>query len=124
VALGHSHHDSLGRGTVNHSSSNSNNSTSNSAVAVGVTDSQVCGSVGVYKTGAGVFFLPAHFLLPGSTPGSTIGASSLLINPGAGSLGDQALRKGCSGPHLSQVDMNFVKKTRIMEKLTFQSGIL
>jgi hypothetical protein len=72
-----------------------------------------------YKTRASVFFLPAHSLLPGSTPGSTIGASSLLINPGAGSPGVQA-RKRLQRPAPEPVDMNCVKKTRIMEKLTFQ----
>jgi hypothetical protein len=45
---------------------------------------------------------------------------SVLANPSPGSLGDHGLYKGCSGPSLNQVDMNFVKKTRITERIVFE----
>jgi hypothetical protein len=44
----------------------------------------------------------------------------VLGNPVAGTLGDQALRNGCSGPRFYNVDMNLVKKTRITERVTFE----
>jgi hypothetical protein len=44
----------------------------------------------------------------------------VLTNPGAGSLGDHGLYKGCSGPNLHQVDVNFVKKTKIGERVVFE----
>jgi hypothetical protein len=35
-------------------------------------------------------------------------------------LDAHGLFKGCSGPSLHQVDMNFVKKTKIRERVTFE----
>ena len=88
---------------------------------MGVTDRQVCSDIGVYKLGAGAYYLPQTYELPGSTLGSTIGANpAMLANPAAGSLGDSPLRSTCSGANFTNVDMNFVKKTKIGERVTFE----
>lgn len=105
-----------GRATV------TRNAGTNPAVAVGVTDRQICDAIGVYKIGAGIYSLPAEYWLAGSTAGSTIGANpNRLANPAAGSLGDHPLRKGaCSGRGFYQIDMNLVKKVKITERLRFE----
>jgi hypothetical protein len=105
-----------GRSTV------SRNSGTNPAVAVGVSDQQVCSDLGVYKTPSGVLYLPSKYWLAGATPGTSLGADpSMLTNPAAGSLGDHPLRSGaCSGARFTNIDMNFVKKTRIRERMTFE----
>ncbi|MGA2270352.1 MAG: carboxypeptidase-like regulatory domain-containing protein [Bryobacteraceae bacterium] len=104
-----------GRGTV------SRNSGTNPAVAVGVSDRQVCSDIGVFKLGAGPYYLPQNDVLAGSTLGSTIGANpAMLANPPAGSLGDNPLRSACSGANFTNIDMNFIKKTKIREKATFE----
>jgi hypothetical protein len=76
----------------------------------------------VYKTPAGVLYLPSKYWLPGATPGTSLGADpSMLTNPAPGSLGDHPLRSGaCSGARFTNIDMNFVKKTRIREGMTFE----
>jgi hypothetical protein len=98
------------------------NSATNPAVAVGVTPAQVCSDIGVYKTSTGAFYLPDNYWLPGATPGSSLGANpSMLTNPAAGYLGDHPLRSGaCSGANFTNIDMNFVKKTRIAENVNFE----
>ncbi len=111
-----------GLGTVNRTG----NSALNPAVAIGMSDSSVCNTVGVYEDPArGALYLPASDIRfntsPTAAPGSTLGANpSILANPGPGSLGDHGLYKGCSGPNFQQVDMNFVKKTKLTERLTFE----
>ena len=103
------------RGTV------SRNAGTAPAVAVGVSDRQVCSDVGVYKLGGGAYYLPQSYLLAGSTIGSTIGANtSMLANPGPGVLGDNPLHAACSGADFTNVDINFLKKTKIREKVTFE----
>jgi Carboxypeptidase regulatory-like domain/TonB dependent receptor-like, beta-barrel len=104
-------------GTVNRSG----NATSNPAVALGgLTDTQVCGAVGIYQNGGVPFYLPASYLVLGSKPGTTQGANpAVLGNPGAGSLGDKGLRNSCSGPSFSNIDANLVKKIHITERMTF-----
>jgi hypothetical protein len=111
-----------GLGTINRTG----NSGANPAVAVGGSDSSVCGAVGVYKDPArGALYLPSSFInfntSPTAAPGATLGASSAsLANASAGSLGDHGLFKSCSGPHLHQIDMNFVKKMKLTERVTFE----
>jgi Carboxypeptidase regulatory-like domain/TonB dependent receptor len=111
-----------GVGTVNRSGA----STANPAVPVGMTAAAVCSAVGVYMDPArGALYLPANFInfntSSGAAAGSTLGANpAVLANPGAGSLGDHGLYKGCTGPSLHQVDMNFVKKTKITERIIFE----
>lgn len=105
-----------GRATV------SRNNGSNPAVAVGVSDQQVCSDLGVYKTANGILYLPQSYWLPGATPGTSLGANpAMLTNPAPGSLGDHPLRSGaCSGARFTNIDMNFVKKTRIREGMNFE----
>jgi hypothetical protein len=99
----------------------SQNNGGNPAVAVGMTDRQVCGSIGVYSTGGVPFYLPSNFVIPGTGIGTTQGASaSVLANPGAGALGDRGLRNGCSGLRFSNIDANIVKRTQIREKVNFE----
>jgi hypothetical protein len=99
----------------------SRNTNANPAVAVGMTDAQVCSAIGAYEAGGGAFYLPQSFYLPGSAAGSTLGANpTALTNPGAGVLGDQGLRNGCSNPHYSNIDANVVKKQHITERVTFE----
>jgi len=99
----------------------SQNNGSNPAVAVGMTDRQVCGSIGVYQNGGIPSYLPANFMIPGSTPGTSQGANpSVLANPVAGQLGDRYLRNGCSGLRFSNIDANVVKRTQIREKVNFE----
>jgi hypothetical protein len=111
-----------GLGTVNRSGA----STNNPAVPVGMTASAVCSAVGVYEDPAqGALYLPTSFInfntSSSAAPGTTLGANTaVLANPSAGSLGDHGLYKGCTGPSLHQVDVNFVKKTRIGERVTFE----
>ena len=104
-------------GTVNRTGGSSGNP----AVAVGMSDSAICSAMGVYKDPlAGALYLPPSFETF-SANGSSLGANSaMLTNPAAGSLGDHGLYKGCSGPNLHQVDMNFVKKTKLTERVTFE----
>src|SRR5262249_4008645 len=91
------------------------------AVAVGMTDRQVCGAIGLYQTGGIPFFLPSSFVLPGAAPGTSQGANSAVLrNPSAGQLGDRFLRNGCSGLNFSQIDANLVKRTQIRERLNFE----
>jgi hypothetical protein len=101
------------RGTVNRSG----NSGTNPAVAVGgLTDQQVCNALGVFKVpGQGAFLVPANFISANGTANS-----SVFSNPAAGSLGDADLRNACSGPSFNQIDMNFVKRTKITEKVNFE----
>jgi len=111
-----------GVGTVNRTAA----STANPAVPIGMSAASVCSAIGVYKdAGRGALYLPTNFInfntSVGAAPGATLGASpAVLANPGAGSLGDHGLYKGCTGPSLHQVDMNFVKKTRISERVTLE----
>ncbi len=111
-----------GLGTINRTG----DSAANPAVAVGGSDSAVCSAVGVYEDPArGALYLPTNYISfntsPTAAPGSTLGANqTVLANPSPGSLGDHGLYKACSGPHLHQVDMNFVKKTRLTERITFE----
>jgi hypothetical protein len=99
----------------------SQNSTTNPAVAVGMTDAQVCSAIGLYATGGVPFYLPPSFLSLRSTPGTTSGANqAVLANPSAGSLGDQGLRNGCSDRPFYNIDANLVKKIRIREKMSFE----
>jgi hypothetical protein len=108
---------SSGVGTVNRTGA----STANPAVPVGMSAAAVCGAVGLYKDPArGALYLPPSFINFGSSTGTLGANSAVLANPGAGSLGDHGLYKGCSGPGLTQVDMNFVKKTRITERVVFE----
>jgi hypothetical protein len=80
----------------------------------------------VYETpGQGALLLPASYInfstSPTAAPGTSLGANNaILANPAPGSLGDHGLLRACSGPNLHQVDMNFVKKTRITERLAFE----
>lgn len=106
-----------GVATVNRTSA----STNNPAVPIGVSANSVCDSVGLYKDPlSGALFLPANDLTVSST-GTSLGANTaVLTNPAPGSLGDHGLYKGCSGPHLNQIDMNFVKKTKLSERITFE----
>jgi len=105
-----------GRATV------TRNNGSNPAVAVGVSDQQVCSDLGIYKTANGIMYLPQQYWLPGATPGTSLGANqTMLTNPAPGSLGDHALRSGaCSGARFTNIDINFVKKTRLHEGMTFE----
>lgn len=104
-----------GYGTV------SQNSGSNPAVAVGMTDRQVCGSIGLRQTGGVPRYLPSNFVIAGTTPGSTQGANpAVLANPGAGMLGDHGLRNGCSDLPFYSIDANVVKNTRITERVRIQ----
>ena len=111
-----------GLGTINRTG----NSGNNPAVAVGMSDGAVCSAVGVYKDPArGALYLPPSFINFNTSPtaarGATLGANpASLVNASAGSLGDHGLFKGCSGPLLHQVDMNFVKKTKLTERITFE----
>ena len=73
----------------------------------------------------GALYLPPTFISFNTSStaarGATLGANpSVLGNPGPGSLGDHGLYRGCSGPPLHQIDMNFVKKTKIKERVTFE----
>src|SRR5205823_2439288 len=62
----------------------SQNNGSNPAVAVGMTDRQVCSAIGLYQTGGVPFYLPSNFVVPGTGPGLTQGANpAALTNPGA-----------------------------------------
>src|SRR5260370_11566784 len=111
-----------GLGTVNRSGA----STNNPVVPVGMTPAALCSAVGTYlDTARGALYLPPNFISLSTSardaPARTLGASpSVLANPSAGSLGDHGLYKGCSGPALHQVDMNFVKKTKITERIIFE----
>jgi hypothetical protein len=107
-----------GIGTVNRASA----STANPAVPVSGTAASVCDAVGVYKDPSrGALLLPASYINFGTASNTPLGANTaVLANPGAGVLGDHGLYKGCSGPALHQVDMNFVKKTKIRERVTFE----
>jgi hypothetical protein len=111
-----------GLGTVNRSGA----STNNPAIPVGTTAAAICAAVGVYEDPArGALYLPANYVnfntSAGAAPGTTLGANpSVFGNPTAGQLGDHGLYKGCSGPNLHQVDMNFVKKTKITERISFE----
>jgi hypothetical protein len=111
-----------GIGTVNRSGA----ATNNPVVPIGMNAAAVCSAVGVYEDPArGALYLPANFISfstsPGAAAGTTLGANpAVLANPSAGSLGDHGLYKGCSGPSLHQVDMNFVKKTKIAERVVFE----
>ena len=111
-----------GLGTVNRSGA----ATTNPAVPVGMTAAAVCSAVGVYKDPArGALYLPPSFInfntSAGAAPGTTLGANpAVLANPGAGLLGDHGLYKGCTGPNLHQVDLNFVKKTKVTERMIFE----
>ena len=111
-----------GIGTVNRSGA----STLNPAIPIGMSASAVCSAVGVYKDPArGALYLPASFInfntSSGAAAGTTLGANTAVLeNPAPGSLGDHGLYKGCSGPSLHQIDMNFVKKTKITERITFE----
>jgi hypothetical protein len=99
----------------------SQNNGGNPAVAVGMTDRQVCGAVGLYQTGGVPSYLPSNFVVAGSGPGLTQGASSsVLANPGAGQLGDRFLRNGCSGLNFFNLDANIVKRTQIRERMNFE----
>jgi len=99
----------------------SQNATGAPAVAVGMTDRQVCGSIGLYQTGGIPSYLPSNFMIPGSTPGATQGSNpAVLTNPVAGALGDRGLRNGCSGLRFSNIDANIVKRTQIREKANFE----
>jgi hypothetical protein len=105
-----------GRATV------TRNNGSNPAVAVGVSDQQVCSDLGIYKIANGILYLPSQYWLAGATPGTTLGANpSMLTNPAPGSLGDHPLRSNaCSGARFTNIDMNFIKKTRIRERVNFE----
>lgn len=111
-----------GLGTINRTV----NSGNNPAVAVGMSDGSVCSAVGVYEDPLrGALYLPPTFISFNTSStaarGATLGANpSVLGNPGLGSLGDHGLYRGCSGPPLHQIDMNFVKKTKIKERVTFE----
>jgi hypothetical protein len=111
-----------GLGTINRTG----NAANNPAVAVGMTDGAVCSAVGVYEDPLrGALYLPPSFISFNTSPtaarGATLGANpSVLVNPAPGTLGDHGLFKGCSGPHLNQIDMNFVKKTRLKERVNFE----
>ncbi|HYL74083.1 MAG TPA: TonB-dependent receptor [Bryobacteraceae bacterium] len=111
-----------GLGTVNRTG----NSGNNPAVALGMNDAAVCSAVGVYKDPAkGASYLPSSFVSYNNSataaPGATLGANSaVLTNPSPGLLGDHGLFKSCSGPNLHQVDVNFVKKTKITERIIFE----
>jgi hypothetical protein len=109
-----------GLGTINRTG----NSGNNPAVAAGMSDSAVCSAVGVYKDPIkGALYLPPSFINFTSltTSAAGLGANpATLVNASAGSLGDHGLYKGCSGPNLHQVDMNFVKKTKLTERITFE----
>jgi Carboxypeptidase regulatory-like domain/TonB dependent receptor len=108
-----------GLGTVNRTSA----ATGNPAVPVGRSAADVCGAVSVYKDPIrGALYLPANFISFSSSAGATsLGANSTAFtNPSPGSLGDHGLYKGCSGPGLTQVDVNFVKKTKLTERVVFE----
>ncbi len=111
-----------GVGTVNRTGA----ATNNPAVPIGISAASVCSSIGVYEDPAhGALYLPANFVnfnaSSGAAAGTSLGANpAVLANPSAGSLGDHGLYKGCTGPSLHQVDMNFVKKMKIRERLTFE----
>jgi hypothetical protein len=109
-----------GLGTINRTG----NSGNNPAVALGISDGAVCSAVGVYKDPVkGALYLPPSFINFTSltTSAAGLGANpTILVNASAGSLGDHGLYKGCSGPNLHQVDMNFVKKTKLTERITFE----
>jgi hypothetical protein len=111
-----------GVGTINRTGA----ATNAPAVAVGMSDSAICSAVSAYEDPArGALYLPANFInfstSPTAAPGTTLGANpATLANPSPGSLGDHGLYKGCSGPNFHQVDMNFVKKTKLTEKVTFE----
>ncbi len=98
----------------------------NPAVAVGTSDRSICDAVGVYEDPArgACFCLRSDISFntsPTAPPGSTVGANpAVLANPSPGTLGDHGLYKSCSGPKFQQIDMNFVKKTKITERLTFE----
>ena len=99
----------------------SRNAGANPAVAAGVSPAQVCADVGVYKLGAGAYYLPRKYLLAGTSLGSTLGADpAMLANPAAGSLGDHALRNRCSGANFTNIDVNLVKKTTLSERVSFE----
>lgn len=104
-------------GTINRTG----NSGTNPAVALGGSDRAVCSSIGVYKDPAkGALYLPANYITFSGT-GSSLGANSaVLANASPGSLGEHGLYKACSGPNLHQIDMNFVKKTKLGERVTFE----
>lgn len=100
------------RGTLNRAARSADK---NPAVPVGLSGQDVCSSIGVYKNSSGAFWLPSQF----------IGAdgradTSRLTNPTAGSVGDHSLFRGCSGPGFNQIDMNFVKRTKITERVAFE----
>jgi len=105
------------RGTLNRIA----NSTTNEATFLGGMNAQkVCDDAGIYKTPQGVFWLPTEYLRnPGS--GTTTGASTALFgHPTAGNLGDVSNRLKCEGPGLFRIDMNFVKRTYITERINFE----
>ncbi len=105
-----------GLGTLNRAG----NSGNNPAVAVGMSDSAICSALGVYKSGGGAYYLPANFMNL-TASGSSLGAnSSVFGNAPAGALGDNGLRKSCSQAGISQIDVNFVKKTKITERIVFE----
>ena len=105
------------RGTVNRGAARS--AGRNAAVPVGMTAADVCASAGIYETGNGAFWLPDKFY---SFSGQNVNGanSALLTNPAAGSLGTQHLYLGCSGPGFNQIDMNFIKRTLIKEKMNVE----
>jgi hypothetical protein len=103
----------------------SQNTSTNPAVAVGMTDRQVCSAIGLYYTGGIPSFLPPNFSVPnsaaGAAPGTTLNANyGVLTNPAAGALGDRGLRQGCSGLRFSNIDANVVKRTQIKERVNFE----
>jgi hypothetical protein len=107
-----------GLGTINRTGA----SQTNPAVPVGTDAKSICAAVGVYKDPArGAFFLPSNYIAFSGSSTSPLGANSaVLANAAPGQLGDHGLYKGCSGPNLHQVDMNFVKKTKLTERITFE----
>jgi Carboxypeptidase regulatory-like domain len=106
-----------GLGTVNRTTA----STTNPAVPLVAYAGAICKAVGVYEDPArGALFLPANYINFSSSNTSLGANSAVLTNPGPGSLGDHGLYKGCSGPNLNQVDMNFVKKQKLTERVTLE----
>lgn len=105
------------RGTLNRRA----RSGTNEAVFLGgITAQNVCAVAGLHKVPQGAYWLPTEFLRNPSG-GSTSGAStSLFANPSVGQLGDVSNRLKCDGPGFFRVDMNFVKRTYITEKLHFE----
>lgn len=105
------------RGTLNRAA---RSTSKNTAIPLGLTPTQVCNSLEVNKTANGAFLFPESFFVRGTGTGTTGADFSVFDNPAPGSAGPANLRNGCSGLPRFQVDMNFLKRTPITERINFE----